>query len=352
MTAGAGYHDLTDEEQAEALRPVAVAAAGHFGLEVHRLEVLLHAYNTTYSLETVAGERFALRINTNSTSDTAEIDAQQAWQLALAEHTPVRVATPRRTVDGRWSATVPSAALGRPALVTCASWLDGEDVGEPTAEVAHELGRTMALLHTQARNWSLPAGSTMPLFDTPLFGDADLLGTADLDEDQHEVLRISRTRAEEAFARVFAQDAPGMSVIALHADLHGGNLKWHEGRLAVFDFDDCGLGVPALDLAITTFYLRGGDEAPEAALRAGYAEVAPLPEILPADFEALVASRQLLLANSMLTTSTTQFREMAATYLPTSVVRLRHWLETGHFTRDVPDAQVAVARVDEGTVDA
>ena len=97
------------------------------------------------------------------------------------------------------------------------------------------------------------------------------------------------------------------------------------------------LGIPALDLAITTFYLRGGDEAPEVALREGYASIAPLPDVSPVDFEAVVASRQLLLANSMLTTSTSQLRAMARTYLPTSVDRLQHWLETGHFTRQPPE---------------
>ncbi|MCK0112976.1 phosphotransferase [Ornithinimicrobium sp. F0845] len=331
MTVGAGYHDLTDEEQAEALRPVALEAAACFGLEVHRLEVLLHAYNTTYSLETVTGERFALRINTNSTSDGPEIATQQAWQLALAEHTPVQVATPRRTVDGQWCASVASPALERELRVTCASWLEGDDVGDPSPEVARELGRAMALMHQQARTWELPDGGRMPLFDTPLFGDPDLLDTADLQEDQHEVLRIARTRTEEAFRRQYA----GAPVIALHADLHGGNLKWHDGRLAVFDFDDCGLGIPALDLAISTFYLRGDDEAPEVAMRAGYASIAPLPEVSTEDFEAIVASRQLLLANSILASSTTQLRAMARTYLPATVDRLRHWLETGHFTRQL-----------------
>ncbi|WP_161958478.1 phosphotransferase enzyme family protein [Ornithinimicrobium cavernae] len=332
MTAGPAYLGLSDEEQAEALRPVALGAAADFGLEVHRLELTLHAYNTTYAVETVDGQRFALRVNTNSTSPPEEVVAQQAWQLAIAEQTPVRVATPLRTTDGRWCAVVDSDALGREVLVTCASWLDGPDVVEPSPEVAHALGRTMALLHEHGRSWRLPEGARMPLFDTPLFGDPDRLGAADLDPGQREVLRRASAVADAAFHRAYA----GAQVIPLHADLHGGNLKWHEGRLAVFDFDDCGLGVPALDLAISIFYLRGGDEAAETQLRAGYETVGPLPDISPDDLEALVAARQLLLANALLNSSTSQLREMARTYLPTSVDRLAHWLATGHFTRAVP----------------
>ncbi len=84
----------------------------------------------------------------------------------------------------------------------------------------------------------------------------------------------------------------GAPVQPLHADLHGGNLKWHEGQLAVFDFDDCGLGVPALDLAVAVFYLRGDDPQLEGALTAGYAEVRPLPDVDPGHFEAMIAARQ------------------------------------------------------------
>jgi Ser/Thr protein kinase RdoA (MazF antagonist) len=125
----------------------------------------------------------------------------------------------------------------------------------------------------------------------------------------------------------------GAPVRPLHADLHGGNLKWHEGRLAVFDFDDCGLGLPALDLAVAAFYLRGNDPALERALTAGYVETASLPDVDPAHFEAMVAARQLLLANSLLATSTAELRREAGLYLGVTVGRMRHWLETGTFTR-------------------
>jgi hypothetical protein len=71
-------------------------------------------------------------------------------------------------------------------------------------------------------------------------------------------------------------------------------------------------------------------------MRTGYAEVSTLPDIAPADFEALVASRQLFLANLLLGSSTAKWREMAGTYLPRTVNRLRHWLDSGHFTRVLP----------------
>lgn len=334
MTA---YQDLSSAEQEQALLPVARAAAEQFGLPVAGLEPHTHAYNTTFALRTDDGEQFALRVNTNSTSSPAQVLAQQAWQVALAQETEVLVPEPRRTTDGAWYATVPApvSPLGRDAVVTCASWLPGPDVGEPDEAVGREMGRTLALLHEHATGWTLPEGGEMPLHDSPYLGLEPTMASAPgLDAEQREVLRVAEERCLAAFARAHAA-AP---TIALHADLHGANLKWHEGRLAVFDFDDCGIGVPALDLTIAAFYLRGGPELEraEAAMLAGYAELRPLPDLDPADLEAMVASRQLLLAADLLSSSTAELRERAQTYLGASVDRLRHWLSTGHFTRVLP----------------
>ncbi|HYN29545.1 MAG TPA: phosphotransferase [Dermatophilaceae bacterium] len=147
--------------------------------------------------------------------------------------------------------------------------------------------------------------------------------------------RSRKTRAR--FAEVYAGARP----VVLHADLHGENLKWHGGRLAVFDFDDCGLGVPALDLAIATFYLRDGRPEVEQALLAGYArtggtEPAPRLGVTPAQFEAMVAARQLLLANCLLTSSTADLRGEAEGYLAVTAERLRRYLRTGRFALSPP----------------
>src|SRR5699024_2527346 len=128
MTTVPTYGDLTEAEQLAALRPVAQEAAVAFGLSVHRLEVLLHGYNTTYELQTSTGQRFAMRLNTNSTSSPQEAAAQQAWQQAIGEHTTVRVPVPVPTTDGTWCATVPAPALGRSVLATCAHWLPGPNM--------------------------------------------------------------------------------------------------------------------------------------------------------------------------------------------------------------------------------
>lgn len=338
MTGGAGtpsahYLALGDDAQVEVLRAVALTACDGFGLAVRGLSLVLHAYNTTFKVETADGGVLALRVNTNSHSEPAHIVAQQEWLHAIAGQGLVRVPDPVRTPDGRWAVEVDCPAWGGPLRATVASWLDGEDVGTCDEVQGRALGEAMALLHEQAQGFVLPPGADLPVYDTPLLGDEDLLSGHDgLPSADRAVLAGALHDLTSACRAVHAAGPE----IVVHADLHGGNLKWHDGRLAVFDVDDCGIGVPALDLAVATFYLRSGDAegaAVETAVREGYAGIRPLPAVDDADFEALVAARQLLLANSLLASATAGLRAEAKDYLGVTVDRLRRWRATGRFSR-------------------
>ena len=324
------YADLDEAAQVVVLRRVALAAAQGFGLGVRDLTPVLHAFNTTFRLDTDDGRRLALRVNTNSQSTGAHIVAQQAWLHALAAETDVLVPDPVTTPAGRWYVSVECPPWGGPLNATVASWLVGDDVGQCDEQQARALGHTMAALHDHAEGFRLPPGAHLTVFDEPLCHDENLLeGAVPMPQGHAEVVGESLALCRRRFEEVYAGQRP----IVLHADLHGGNLKWHAGRLAVFDLDDAGFGVPALDLAISTFYLRAGDPAVEQALRQGYAEARALPEVSDEQFEALVAARQLLLANSLFLSSTASLRAEATAYLDVTVERLRRWLDTGRFER-------------------
>lgn len=318
------YPDLDEAAQVELLRGVALDGLADHGLEVAGLALVMHGFNTTFRADTAGGRRLAVRVNTNSQSTAANIRAQHAWLRAIASETDVLVPDPVLTRDGRSFTRVRREEVDRDFDVVVATWLDGDDVGRCDATIAGALGRAMATLHEHAARWRLPEGGALPLFDEPLFGDTDLLSGRD------SVLDESLERCREAFAGAYA----GRSPIVVHGDLHGGNLKWHAGRLAVFDVDDCGLALPAVDLAVATFYLRDGEPSREAALREGYAAVRPLPEEPPEHVEAFVAARQLLLANSLLASTTAGLRADAERYLEIARARLRGWLDAGRFVLD------------------
>lgn len=317
------YDSLDTDSQVALLRPVAESGARAFGIDPVSVDLVLHGFNSTFRVDGAGGVTVAVRVHTNSFSTPAHIHAHTAWMRDLARDTSIRLPVPLLTPEGESVTEVD----GR--LVTAATWLEGDDVDTLDRAQGRELGRIMARLHEHARGWAIPEGGSLTTYDDPLLGDENRLTRAYADRPEDRAL------IEWAFDRCSAAmtaAAEAEPAIVIHADLHGGNLKWHEGEMSVFDFDDCGLGARAFDLAISTFYRRGGDAAVEEAVRQGYSEVLDLPELPDEVFEGMVASRQLLLANDLLRSSNTELREMAIEYLDRTVQRLQRWWDTGRFT--------------------
>ena len=145
-----------------------------------------------------------------------------------------------------------------------------------------------------------------------------------MSSSQRRFLVDIAARLDEQLAPVFAGPTQ-----LLHADLHGGNVKWHSGKLAIFDFDDSGAGAPLQDLAISAFYVRD-NPALEAAMIEGYTSVRSLPGA-GADYEALVANRQLHLINFVIGSVNADMVDFAGPYVKKSIGRLKTYLKTGRF---------------------
>ncbi|MGL5826713.1 MAG: phosphotransferase enzyme family protein [Nocardioides sp.] len=329
------FESLTQRQQINRMRAAACRVLPRWPIKVDRLRLLNHGFNTTFGVDTADGERFALRINVNSRRTPANLAAEAAWLDALDRETDLRVPVPQVTIDDELSAEVHVAELSRSLPAVLMSWLPGPDLGSSVApQRIRAIGRLTASLHEHAMGWQLPAGAKLPRFSDPLFNEPDRLTTspevAALGPDAVEVIAAALTRTGQIFTESAALD----TVRPLHADLHGYNLKWRAGQIAVFDFDDSGLGVPLLDLAITTYYLRVRSTNHlrlADLLLSGYAEAAPVPPHTADQLEGLVAARNLLLINDVLANSTASIREMTSRYLRNSVRKLRHYLDTGRY---------------------
>ncbi len=319
------YEELGDRGQVAVLREVVDDALPLLGIEARSVELVAHAFNTTFGVDLVGGGRLAVRVLTNSTADGARLRGQAAWAQALAV-AGVDVAAPWTGPKGEEQVVVPAPRVGRDLRVTAAWWCPGDVVDELDADQARALGATAARMHLQAEDWAPPPGAFVELVD-PLVGYPDLLTGAVRDRQSAAVVDRSIDLAQEALDRA---RATGVHVV--HGDLHQGNLLWspERDRPWVVDLDDAVLGPAAHDLAVATFYLRRSstDGAPSALL-AGYASVRPLPPLDDATFEGLLAGRQLHLACSLLATSTPSLRADVEGYVATTVTRLRTFLDDG-----------------------
>jgi len=328
------YEDRSVRGQVALLRPTAWEALRQYPIEVASLRLLNHGFNSTFRVDTTDGRRFALRLNVNSRRTDAFVGAEMAWLAALSDETDLWVPTPQRTRDGALLAHVDCQALGRCLPAALFSWLPGSDLGdEATPDQMRAVGRAAATLHAHGELWRPPPGTELPAIDKVLMDieyilDADhpLLSTAD-----HVLLDDVFAHLQGHHDAMFA----GVARQPLHADLHIWNLRWCRGRLSVLDFDDSGIGVPVQDLAICAYYLRD-DAAQEAALLEGYQQLRPLPPFTTEQYEALVAGRNLVLLNDVISTTNAEFLEMLPRYVPNSITKLRAYMETGVLRHHVP----------------
>lgn len=304
-------------------------------------ELVGQDFNVTYRVDDPVHGPVAVRCNLDSPRTAAEVAAEVAWVAALAaDGVPVA-----RPVSER-VATTAIPGLREDAPVVAYHWVDGEDLGavidEPdrrTEALAglRGLGAAMGRLHEHARSFSLPPGTTRPVYDDWWLGTEDHLHDMRgpwATPDVIEVHDAARSAIEDGVGG--ALDAADDHLL-LHADLHPWNARHHTGRPpTVFDFDDSGFAVPVLDLAVSLFYVRDDPEA-EAAFLEGLATSGTSGHALAALvgtplLEALVAGRQLLMLSSVVSSPSGGPADLdVAEYAQRSRRRLAHWLETGRF---------------------
>lgn len=332
MSGSKNFEELSRRGQVSQMRGLASKVLSTYPIEVDKISLLEHGFNTTFRVDTRDGRRFALRLNVNSRRSAKNMAAEVAWITALACDTDLSVASPIANTNGDLVTTMHSVELGRIVHAIVFSWLPGRDVGDaPTIEKATMMGRTMATLHVHSERWVLPVGCQMQSLTDVFWNMSDRLNSDHLELDAAEI-DILRT-AVDVVAEVMTRVVCG-PLQPIHADLHEWNVKWNRGRLSVFDFDDSGMGVPAQDLAVSMYYLRPQVELVKA-FREGYASVTELPRIAGEDFEALVAQRNLLLLNDLLFTSNAEHQAIVPNYTKNTVAKIRQWMGTGEFRHDV-----------------
>lgn len=321
------FSSLSKRAQVERLRTVARAMLAQYPIRVAQIQLLTHLFNTTFKVTTEDGRRFALRINTNSKREVEEMNAEVAWVSALALDTDLSVPVPQPASNGSLIVEEPSAAMGRTLRGVLYSWLPGPLAKKLTPEIAFAMGEATKKLHDQARNFELPQGCALQPLKDPLFGYDYILREKAPDVD-HDLFQRVFDESVELIDRLKEQPQ-----IPIHYDIHMYNVKWKSRRLSVFDFDDSILGVPVFDAYVSLFYIRNQEQ--EGRLEAAYWKgLEATPESLGvsrAEFELLVASRAILLANELFRWNNPEMTAIAPKYAAITQKRLEHFYQKGIF---------------------
>ena len=320
---GKEFFDLPAEDQQNSLTAFATELLKDYGIHGAKVSCINFEFNATFSVETDSGTKYALRININSTRTVENMKAEVEWVRHLNRTSGVNTPTPIATVADEYIVSGLHADSGQEMYGVMYSWLEGEEIGdEPTMDQLHQVGRAMAQLHQESADFSLSCNNTLPTFNDFFWGTEDYLFS-----EKSLLSDVDRALIQQAHDLImkYTNDLyQNSKVHIIHADMHGWNLMWNEGQLSIFDFDDCGYGVEAQDLAVTLYYLDTPEQ--DEALLNGYKSVRPLPTYSDNAMKALLLQRRLLLLNYLFETKNQEHKDMLPAYLEKSLERVSTFL--------------------------
>jgi len=317
------FFDQDVKAQTDSLTLFARGILKKYGISGAQVECISFEFNATFSVSTESGQKYALRLNINSTRTVSNILAETQWVRELARIPSVNVPTPIATLDDEFLVSAYHADSGQTICGVMYSWLEGEEIGdEPTLDQLHTVGRAIALLHENTSDFVLTGGAELPTFNDFFWGTEDYLFSS-----KSTLILKDRQLIEQARDLImkYTDELHATSEVhIIHADFHCWNLMWHEEQLFIFDFDDCGYGVEAQDIAVALYYLDTPEQ--DAALLDGYKSIRPLPTYSENAMKALLLQRRLLLLNYLFETKNAEHKEMLPAYLEKTIERVSTFL--------------------------
>lgn len=298
-------------------RRVALQALEHYPIDVRRVRLQHTGYNVTFRVFADQGV-FALRV-TRPGPNADHVSAEVAWMHALQTQTALRVPAIIRTRDGAQVVEIDGQCC------ILARWLAGAMRSKGlTANMLEAVGETLAQLHAHGEGWTPPMGWSRPDFDGVWLRAPD--PTAMLPPDTRALF----LEAADRVAPVLAQQRTAPRHV-IHADLHQSNYRFATGHdVGVIDFDDCAIGTPAQDVAITLYYLQthARFDALWAALRKGYARRRPWPTD-PETTRVLMVWRTLHLCSDCAAHPSADVRAFVDRMIPKWTERIRRFMTPG-----------------------
>jgi Ser/Thr protein kinase RdoA (MazF antagonist) len=319
----AAFFDQPEDVVIKELEAFSLQILSRYPIVVKSAVSINYEYNATLKVEATDGRLFALRINTNSPRTPENLRAEIAFVRFLAEDGRVKVPHPIENSDGDFYTSILHDASGRMFHCVLYSWILGEELeDEPTDEQLNALGAAMATMHLVAPSFTLPEGSALPTFDDPLWWTEDFLLSEKsvLDAEAKELITQALSTIKFGVSKFYVNATPRV----IHADMHGGNVLWHEGSLSVIDFDDCGLGLPIQDFATALYYFDTPEQ--DAAFKAGYNSIAPIPESSENEMKMFFLQRRIVLLNYLYETSNLEHKSMIPAYQEETLRRVKNFL--------------------------
>lgn len=287
---------------AAALAEAASALLGRYAVSPGARVALLHQSENTMFLvrDPARAEPLVLRIHSHRMAYHTEpsIRSELQWMSALRADAGIETPAVVAAKDGSLVQTLTAPDLGAPRLAVMFTYLEGIEPTEETLMAGFErLGEITARMHRHAQGWTLPAGFQRHSWTAAtILGERPLWGRwqTGIGMDAPAVRLIQRMAAVvERRLGAIAHDRERFGLI--HADMRLANLLVEGDRTKVIDFDDCGFGWLAYDLATAVSFIQERPDLPALieAWLAGYGRSARFPRDLEAEIPTFLMLRRI-----------------------------------------------------------
>jgi Ser/Thr protein kinase RdoA (MazF antagonist) len=252
--------------------------------------------NDTYKVESKLGDSYYLRVYCAGWRSREAIETEVEILLHLVQQ-KVNVSAPVSRTDGQFLTPLDCAEGRRWAVLFTAA--PGKELVRKsyTDELAALYGETAAAIHSAADSFKgpprRPARDLEQLLERPLS-----LVTSAIAHRPDDVAYIEGLGAR---LQSGIEGATGLEIGFCHGDFHGGNAGEADGSFTFFDFDCCGWGYRAYDVAVFpwAFAIDGSAteriEAMGRSFLGGYMRHRKLGDIDIDAIPAFVAIRQVWL---------------------------------------------------------
>ncbi len=286
----------SEPETAADVTELARHALEHWGVRNAEPELLKYRENAVFRVRLADGRPAALRIHRLGYHTDAALRSELQW-MGFLQSAGVATPSPVPTLAGDLFVPV-GLGTSTPRQVDCLSWLEGRAVGargvplgyspQRASDVFTAIGQTIARMHNAAVGWTPPPGFARHAWDFDgFFGPNPTWGHFEtcpfLDDANRELVHRAHRKAVAALSR---HERSARNFGLIHADLVRENVLLDGDTIEIIDFDDCGQGWHAYDLAVALYQNREEAIYPliEASLLDGYRQER---ELAPQDVAAL-----------------------------------------------------------------